>query len=316
MIVVLMTCRVKLGPYKKGLFMKRLAMAALALVALSAMGAGLLMADCSDGNFKWGNMSTSDDTSDSVPPGATVANSDSLAGTASWTWSITGSKGSFTGHANAENAGSATATNRTTGTHARSGFLQVLMGNWDEGTLTCKPPAPANARVTGQGDATVVGSVSMDAGTGFQFNPLKKGFCQTLAQAKVTFSGVAEGSIDLNLNPSFSEKDTTIGGSMSITKTPGATVNISGSISANMASAAKTDSISLTKDFDGNIAGKLQKGFGEVGILATANNGATDSTADASTSITLVKLANPSGGTVKCGEATCNVAGVATAQLP
>lgn len=270
-------------------------------IVLQVLGNVLLVfADCPDGNYKWENMTKSDDTN--LPDPANDSGSQGGGGCSSFSWAITGSKGDFAGNAEAENTGCTIKYDQQTGIHTATGFKEVKMGGWDPGTGNCQPAAPDDARITGQGDATVSAQVHMDANNAFP----SLGSCATNATAKVAFTGLASGSIKVELNPSFGEGDTEISGSMTFQKSPNAEVEITGTISSDVADASKADSISLTEDFDGNVAGKLQKGHGTVTVMARANDGAKQSTAEAETQITLVKLSHDEGGTVECEEDTCN----------
>lgn len=291
--------------------MKQFRWHALTAVAVQIITGTILWGACPNGNYKWGAMSKSDATNLPNPASGTAQQGGN--GCSTMTWSLVGSKGDFTGSANAENTGCLVDYNQTTETRTATGYKQVLMGNWDQGTGACKPAAPTNARVTGQADANCSASVSLNANQGYTLSTI--GSCAATARAKVEFSGVVDmQSIDVHLNPTFSEGATTIGGTMTFLKTPEASVTLTGTITSGVASHSLADSISRTDDYDGNIAGKLQKAFGTCIVRATADNGALNTQSDAETQITLVKLANPSGGTVVCSDDTCNVDTVATMQ--
>lgn len=270
----------------------------LVAISLQAFGNAVILASC-DGGHGWGCIEETDDTN------GEAGQSNSASGSNwSWSWSISGSKGSFTANATADPVDSIwSKPTVATATHSASGWIQQRVGSWDGGTESCTEPD--DGCVTGQGDGTVSCSVHMDANNG----DIDSGSCAALAHGKVIFSGIADGSIDINLNSSFSEGDTEISGTLSASKEGVAgEVEISTTVGSDIADAQSSDSISLSEQYCGGIAGQLEKGYGYCSVMARANNGAYESTANVSTTIDTVDVTGDSGGSTECGEQSCNVA--------
>lgn len=206
----------------------------------------------------------------------------------SWYYSVSGSGGSYSGSAAASSFNQLIAKATVgTGVQTASGYKQDKMGGWTSGGAG-HHGAPGDAKVTGQGDGTAQGTIHMDANNW----DIDAGSCAALAYAKITFSGVASGSAEINLNGTFAEGATTISGTLSADPS----VTISTTCSGDIADAQGVNTVSVSLPFVGNIAGQLQKGHGTCSVRARVNNGANSASADASTSIGTCTLTQDYGG--------------------
>jgi hypothetical protein len=166
------------------------------------------------------------------------------------------------------------------GQHVATGYKQKKV-SWVSGGTGHHGPL-SNAKVTGQGDGTVTCSVSMNANNW----DIDAGSCAAQAHGKIIFSGVCPGTVEVELNTTFAEGATTISGILSSTPS----ITITHTVAADIAVAYGTNSFSRSKQYDGNIAGQLQKGHGTCAVAADANNGAYASEASVSTNISALTL--------------------------
>lgn len=255
----------------------------LCLLALLSAGDRALF-----GCGSWGSITTSGNT-DSFPDPA--SNSDSGFGW-QWNYNMSGSNGSFTGHADVTFAWYIpTLQNKDTGVQTATGWTKKTMGSWTSGGVG-HHGAPSDAKVTGEGDGTAEATVHMDANN-FDFTT---GSNAALAYAKITFSGVCPVSAEINLNCTFKEGDTTISGTLSSDPS----ITITTTVGGDVADAQGVNTCSDTKDFTGNIAGKTQKGYGTCSVRARCNNSAYESSVDASTTISTCSLTKDYGGHGQC----------------
>ena len=219
-----------------------------------------------------------------------------------WGWSLQGADGSYSGNAYAEHTIMGGNDDRSTGVHTASGWQQLTVGKWISGGPG-HHTAPNDAKVTGQGDGIVEGSVHMDANNA----SLSSGSCAAYAHAEITFSGVASGTCNINLDPTYKEGDAVIGGTIGTDGEKGKksfTINVPWG--NDTADATAVNSCSVTKSWSGNIADELEKGFGTCSVMARVNHGAYETTANASTSIQTCKLTIDYGGSGgPCGPELC-----------
>jgi len=217
----------------------------------------------------------------------------------STSFSLTGSYGSFIASASASCSPCFTPIGSTIssgGPYTASGYLEKRQPTWNpnppDACTLCKHAAPTDAKITGEGDADVEGSVSGDANNCWPTS----GSTQFLGYAKVTFSGVYAGGCDVNLNGSFSESATTVTGTLD--SEGKASVTISKTITGDQyASGVIANSVSGTNQFTGNISGQLEKGFGIVKVFAKCTSSATSAAGYGKTNITTCKLTKDYDGT-------------------
>lgn len=216
-----------------------------------------------------------------------------------WSYSISGSNGSYSGSANAFNEWNIILLgSSTTGTQTVSGSQMEKCTEWrPAGECGCNHGAPDNATASWNFDADADGNANGDANNG---DGLSSGSVACLAYAKVTISGVKANSLTVNLNPSYSEGATTVSGTLSVSKDgPAGSVTITTTLGGDVfATNPAADSISDSGIWGpGSLVGQHLKAHGIVKVLATANNGASRARAEANTNITTCSFTLNDGGT-------------------